>query len=62
LFPLAGELGVSDVVPLSFQSQKPYLDTTFRLSHTASFALVDLRQQGMKCNTETADSTPRHAN
>src|SRR5256885_16785568 len=60
--PLAGEREVFDAVPLSFRSQRPYLDTTVRLSHTASFALVDLRQQGMKCNTETADSTRRHAN
>jgi hypothetical protein len=47
---------------LSFRSQDPYLDATLQLAHTASFALVDLRQPGMMCNTGTAESTLLHAN
>jgi hypothetical protein len=53
---------VSDVVPLLFRRQDSYLDTTPRSVHTASFALVEFRQPGMKINIITADSTRQHAN
>jgi hypothetical protein len=51
-----------DVVPLLFRRQDSYLDTTPQPSHTASFALVDLRQPGTNRNTETAELTLLNAN
>jgi|1185.fasta_scaffold1904753_2 hypothetical protein len=62
LFPAEEEQVVSDVVPLLFRRQDSYLDTTPRSVHTASFALVEFRQPGMKINIITADSTRQHAN
>jgi hypothetical protein len=57
-----GEQVMFVAVPLSFREQDSYLDTTAPCSDTASFALVDLRQPGMKFNIRTADSTRQHAN
>jgi hypothetical protein len=53
---------VFDVVPLLFRRQDSYLDTTPRPSYTASFALVDLRQQGTNSNARPAELTRPNAN
>jgi hypothetical protein len=51
-----------DAVPLSFLRQDSYLDTTPKPSHTASFALIVLRQPGTNRNAGPAELTRPNAN